>query len=794
MVNSNNRLRVNSGNECVSFSCTEWPELNLRGLVPELSIVGSEKLVGKLLSQTTSSICWQFPSTPILLVFKKYEIAGGGIRLDGFLSNESDKPIVLKRIYLLRGYRSAEQVSFFGDLDKLRIYQQTSYSGSVTWARTEKCMVRSGEAQGDSEESISSRDIGVIYNTATKKAFLAGFLSSNRWIGSIHYKADSKGDELWTIGMNLGKVVLKAGESLTLEPMVFLTGQEPWNLLEEYGSLVAEHYPVRVPDQSPVSYCSWYPYRLSVTQEDILANAKIASQRLKPYGLSTMQVDLGWEKNNLSSTITENERFSHGLRWLADRMEELGLRLGVWWAPFCISEFDPLVQEHPEFLVSDEQGNPFDSGIWFWEPKGKCYSLDLTHPGARQWLKDGIASLIDRGVRYLKTDFIGIALAEMNYHRHDSEIVFGGGCEAQRLGLGILAEALNAKEIDGWLLNCGGMDLPGLGSGDILYECQDTGNTGNTGWEFHKNNFIALACHLFKHRRWGIIQPSCLCVGLPGTITEARVRASITFLSGGEVDISDDLTTLPEDRWKVLLATVPPYGHAAKVIDLFDPLPDSSTEQEKEIMEKNCAEYGRVWHLPVKTTWDEWDVVGIFDYGTLANQNRVWSKMTQLTISFERLGLDAGSDYEVHEFWSGQSVHLPAGPSRVRSYSHLGDYRIPVSRLQNDVLNVNFHGPDVKLLIIRKSRSFPWPLATTFHQSGGCELDRVVWQSSSKVLSGILRRQDGETGTIFITCGCVLPIRVLHNGKPCMFKYSRNVLTFEIICSDEINEWSIEFE
>src|SRR2546425_5125641 len=33
---------------------------------------------------------------------------------------------------------------------------------------------------------------------------------------------------------------------------------------------------------SPVSWCSWYPYRLGVTEERALANARIAAKRLKP--------------------------------------------------------------------------------------------------------------------------------------------------------------------------------------------------------------------------------------------------------------------------------------------------------------------------------------------------------------------------------------------------------------------------------------------------------------------------------------------------------------------------------
>ena len=67
------------------------------------------------------------------------------------------------------------------------------------------------------------------------------------------------------------------------------------------------------------------------------------------------------------------------------------------------------MSEHPEWLVQGEDGLPFAYWEWFWEPHGKVFILDLTHPGALAWLRERIQSLTDRGVRYFKFDFIGCA-------------------------------------------------------------------------------------------------------------------------------------------------------------------------------------------------------------------------------------------------------------------------------------------------------------------------------------------------------------------------------------------------
>ncbi|NQT18640.1 MAG: hypothetical protein HQ592_02965, partial [Planctomycetes bacterium] len=123
---------------------------------------------------------------------------------------------------------------------------------------------------------------------------------------------------------------------------------------------------------------------------------------------------------------------------------------------------------------------------------------------------------------------------------------------------------------DALILNCGGPEMPGTGHWPLLYTCNDTGNTGFISHRSQQTNHQSVACHLFKNGRWGIIQPSCLCVGAPGTVEDARLRATIAFLAGGQIDISDTLTTLPEDRWAILTATLPPLGVSAKPVDLFE--------------------------------------------------------------------------------------------------------------------------------------------------------------------------------------------------------------------------------
>ncbi len=390
-----------------------------------------------------------------------------------------------------------------------------------------------------------------------------------------------------------------------------------------------------------------------MSEDRVLETAQIAALRLAPLGLSTLVVDLGWQSGNLPSAFEENERFGHGLRWLADQLKEHGLQLDAWCAPYSISELDPIAAEHPQYLVQDEDGQPASTGTWFWEPHGKVHRLDLTHPGASRWLRDRMTSLAARGVAYLKPDFIGCVSHPVARHRHDRTIAAGGTTETGRIGAQIIQEAMPETRV----LNCGGPEMPGTGAHPLFYSCDDTGNTGFLSTDSRRRNTQSLACHLWKNQRWSILQPSCFCVGLPGTMEEARLRATIAFLAGGQIDISDTLQSLPEDRWEILYKTLPPLGVSARPVDLFEPLPSTPFGYETSTRGEDQSEAklpdlpaGTVWHLPVDAGWDQWDLIGIFSMPDDTDSEA--PAITRFVIPLDLLGLA----------WLNASTHVTRGP------------------------------------------------------------------------------------------------------------------------------------
>jgi hypothetical protein len=780
----------------LTITAPQWKALNLGPLTPSLVVNGEalgvvKRIVEPAADDSHVTLTTEFAPLRLTLVQEYGLLNDATIRLHSQLHNRTGQEVTLNRVDLLAA--SAEHGS------EIRLAEEPTfvrtYGQGYTWARVSSLGVAPKERKASAEmgeETIPSRTTEVVwlgYDMASKMALLAGFETSERWLGRLLTEGRPGEHPLkWLAWLDGGDTLIPAG-SVVLEDLLLMAGGDPVVLLEQYADQVAKRHNVQILPESPVSWCSWYPYRLGVTEERIQAIAEIGAERLRPLGLKVIEVDLGWERNWLPNAFEENDQFPHGLKQLSEYVEERGFILGAWKGPICISDLDSIPKEHPEWLLGGEGKKPLPLGQWFWEPHGETYALDLTHPGAQQWLRQKMRSLAQRGVRYFKPDFIGSLTSSRLRERYDRHIVAGGGMEAARIAMQIIREEMEAGDPNALILNCGLPDIPGKGCFNLLYSCADTGNTGYVGWAHLREDYGRnTAGHLFKNRRWGIIQPSCCCVGLPGTLEEARVRATATFLSGGQVDISDELTTLPEDRWQVLLATLPPLGISARPLDLFEPFPITPANEAED------HPPSRVWHLRVEGGWDTWDLYGLFNYEVPPNEPGAYQPITQFRLPLERLGLDPNGTYWVHEFWSGQFLGTsPFVRENPHGYKHPGDMQPLIASPNMHEWEVSFFGPAVKLLVVRHARLHPWVAATSFHQSGGTELANVTWDGD--VLRGDLRRPAGQEGYLVIAGAPTLPRSARVGGGAVKVHPGANgSILVPVVTRGDVTSWELRWD
>jgi alpha-galactosidase len=171
-----------------------------------------------------------------------------------------------------------------------------------------------------------------------------------------------------------------------------------------------EPWTYKVWDNPVVGWCSWFAFFDKITEQDMLRTADVLAEVLAPYGYEYIQMDDGYQRDiGLPELWLEpNEKFPHGLDYLASYIKRKGLKPGIWTnTAFAQTEF---AENHKDWFVLDEEGR-VAKGNWI------RHILDATVPAAL----DNVVKPIYRGLRadgfeYFKVD----ALRHLRYEGYNA--------------------------------------------------------------------------------------------------------------------------------------------------------------------------------------------------------------------------------------------------------------------------------------------------------------------------------------------------------------------------------------
>src|ERR1043166_9531532 len=185
---------------------------------------------------------------------------------------------------------------------------------------------------------------------------------------SAKFRVGQGGTQLLAHQPFLGRK-LASGETLELDPVYLSAYTDPFAALEKYGDAAAAFAPSPIRRQPTALWCSWYAHRMAMTEDLVLANAAVAARHFKPLGFDIIQLDHGWRRGDITVDWPPNERFPHGLKWLADKLKPRhGFRLGLWIAPTDVAETSATFKEHSDWLLKDANGHPLVNWRWYWKP------------------------------------------------------------------------------------------------------------------------------------------------------------------------------------------------------------------------------------------------------------------------------------------------------------------------------------------------------------------------------------------------------------------------------------------
>ena len=384
-----------------------------------------------------------------------------------------------------------------------------------------------------------------------------------------------------------------------------------------------EPWTYKVWDKPVVGWCSWFAFLDKITESDMLRTADILAEVLAPFGYEVVQMDDGYQRDiGLPELWLEpNEKFPHGLEYLASYIKRKGLVPGIWTnTAFAQTEF---AEKHKEWFVLDAGGR-LAKGNWI------RHILDASVLEAL----DSVVKPIYRGLRrdgfeYFKVD----ALRHLRYEGYNA---FSG--HFRKKGLDVAAVyrryVQTIRDVigrDHFMLGCWGVrpELVGMIDGCRL---------GTDGF-----SFAGLSQYnSFNNVVWRN-DPDHIEL----SAAEAYRSTTVTSLTGSLMLLTDK----PE---VYRTPVVEPAKRAAPVLvthpgQVFDVDPSRSqnlwrvdTEvsgKEPKVFDAGLVPACHLYLLEVNRPFENWVVLG-----RTGGENKA--------VNFEDLGLDKGREYCVFEFWA----------------------------------------------------------------------------------------------------------------------------------------------
>ncbi|PWB51593.1 MAG: hypothetical protein C3F13_14255 [Anaerolineales bacterium] len=477
---------------------------------------------------------------------------------------------------------------------------------------------------------------------SAKACLVAGLVSTASQFGQV-YSCTRPHETAFRMVTQLDGVCLSPGEKRDSEwgfiQLVELPHPEP---MAEYVEAVARQMDARVPATPPPMWTHWYHFYHDISEQKLLETAYVLASHRSDLLFTLIELDDGYQ-SAWGDWTTTNDKFPHGLSWLAERIKAGGFTPGLWLAPFVVHSRSRIARQHPDWLVKNKRGKPTFAAFVY---NLVLNALDLTNPEVLDYLQQLASELTHKmGYEMLKIDFINSAA--LPGRRMNPKLT---RAEALRAGLQAIRQGAGEQV---FLLGSGCPFGPAIGLLDSMRIGPDTAPS----WEPYFN-WLTWAGPLVKsnpsmpslrnalrntlnlsslHRRWWWNDPDCLLVREGDTrLTEAEVQSAITLvgLSGGLFVVSDDLQKVSTARLRWVSKLVPNLGLRGLALDLLESEMPTSYRAKLE-------QGGQAWQLVALFNWAD--------------------QPADISLRFSDLGYPVGTRLHLFDFWQGayQSTEAP---------------------------------------------------------------------------------------------------------------------------------------
>ena len=151
--------------------------------------------------------------------------------------------------------------------------------------------------------------------------------------------------------------------------------------------------------QRPILINNWEATYFDFDEKKILDIAKEASK----IGIDMFVLDDGWfgkrdsDNSGLGDWYVNENKIKGGLANLISKINDLGMKFGIWFEPKMVSEDSDLYREHPEWAIKIPGRNPMRSRYQL--------VLDMSNPEVIEYLYNSISDILkNNNIEYVKWD------------------------------------------------------------------------------------------------------------------------------------------------------------------------------------------------------------------------------------------------------------------------------------------------------------------------------------------------------------------------------------------------------
>ena len=374
------------------------------------------------------------------------------------------------------------------------------------------------------------------------------------------------------------------GKTVEFTPVKLRFG-DGFELLESYAS--EQKYTVRDFSTPPApGWNSWDYYRWTITEKEVLKNAEfIARDPVLSRHIKRIIIDDGWQY--CYGEWEANPLFPGGMKSLAAEIRALGFTPGLWLAPGIIEPHCRIAQLDYDMLGQSIGGQP---ALVYECMKRHGFVLDPTVAKSRKFLRELFDKCCNWGYEYFKLDFIEKV---MNAPRFADRSV-----PRSRIIAKLMEPITEGVAGRAEIMGC---NYPFM-AGNTFVSAVRTGSDIQSDWKNIRGNSLNSAFRYWMNKRLWINDPDfALCRGVDTTdareklapmligveaqskyndfytktfcsttLSEQQILLSLVLMTGGAVNLSDDLTLLNAAGLDLARKVVSAESGAAAVpLDLF---------------------------------------------------------------------------------------------------------------------------------------------------------------------------------------------------------------------------------